>query len=280
MARMRSFKPEYFKDQDLAEDLPGPEGRDARLLYPGLWCLADEFGRLRGDARSIKGELFAYDDDMTPDVIDKLIDMLAETGRAVRYSVGRSVYLYLPKLAKHQRLEPHKTPSRLPEPPAELVGSSVLDSSEKIPEKSGSDPNEFASKQAASSREHVAGGREQIPDEPASLRSVPAGAEQATQLVVEALGVEPYVAAEAVLAIDSERRPRNLPGLARKLIDAGELGVWIDRARKHVESESVEATIAAARASPPCEHGQPGGHQLHPVTQQHLCPLCRNGIPA
>lgn len=280
MARMRSLKPEYFKDQDLAEDLPGPEGRDARLLYPGLWCLADEYGRLRGDARSIKGELFAYDDDMTPAVIDKLIDMLADTGRVFRYSVGRSVYLVLPKLARHQRLEPHKTPSRLPEPPADLVDSSIPVSSEKIPDKSGNDADEFAPKQAASSKEHVAGSRQQIPDDPAPLRSVPAGAEQATQLVIEATGVEPYVAAEAVLAIDSERKPRNLPGLVRKLVDAGELDVWLTKARRHVETESVEATIAAARASPPCEHGEPGGHHLHPVTQKHLCPLCRKGIPA
>jgi hypothetical protein len=277
MARMRSIKPEFFADQDLAEELPD---RDARLLYIGLWGLADEHGRLRGDARSIKGQVFAYDDDLTPAVIDKLIDMLAESGRAVRYRVEKATYLFLPKLAQHQRLEPNKTPSRLPEPPVELVEPSTIGSSEKIPDESGIDPEEFAPKQAACSKEHVASSRQQIPDDPAPLRSVPAGAEQATQIVIEAAGVEPYVAAEAVLAIDSERKPRNLPGLVRKLADAGELDVWLAKARKHVETESVGATIAAARASPPCEHGQPGGHQLHPVTQKHLCPLCRNGVPA
>lgn len=275
MARMRSIKPEFFADQDLAEELPN---RDARLLYIGLWGLADEHGRLRGDARSIKGQVFAYDDDLTPAVIDKLIDMLAETGRAVRYRVEKATYLYLPKLAEHQRLEPSKVPSRLPAPPEEAA---VIGSSENFPDESARDANESAPKQAACSKEHVAGSRQQIPDESAPpLRSVPADAEQATQLVIEATGVEPYVAAEAVLAIASERKPRNLPGLVRKLIDAGELDVWLGKARKHVESESVEATIAAARASPPCEHGQPGGHHLHPVTQQHLCPLCRKGIPA
>jgi hypothetical protein len=50
VARIRSIKPEYWADQDLAEQV----SRDARLLYIGLWNLADEHGRLRGDPRYIK----------------------------------------------------------------------------------------------------------------------------------------------------------------------------------------------------------------------------------
>lgn len=111
MARIRSVKPEFFQDEDLAVEVPS---RDARLLYIGLWGLADEHGRLRGNSTSIKGELFAYDDDLTPEVIDKLIGMLVDTGRAIRYQVRSSAYLFLPKLAKNQRLEPSKVPSRLP----------------------------------------------------------------------------------------------------------------------------------------------------------------------
>lgn len=154
---MRSIKPEFFADQDLAEDLPD---RDARLLYIGLWGLADEHGRLRGDARAIKGQLFAFDDDLTAEAVDALINMIASSGRAIRYRVGKAVYLFLPKLAEHQRLEPDKVPSRLPSHLDEQAEQTKIGSSEKFPDESARDANES---ELARARlfEHVAGGMEQ-----------------------------------------------------------------------------------------------------------------------
>lgn len=155
---MRSIKPEFFADQDLAEDLPN---RDARLLYIGLWGLADEHGRLRGDARAIKGQLFAFDDDLTAEAIDALIDMIAGSGRAVRYRVGRAVYLFLPKLADHQRLEPDKVPSRLPSPDDDQAEHIMIRSSENFPDESAWGANSSVPKHVACSREQVAGSKEQ-----------------------------------------------------------------------------------------------------------------------
>lgn len=169
MARIRSVKPEFFKDQDLAEELPGRDGRDARQLYIGLWGLADEHGRLRGDARYIKGEIFPYDDDITPVDVERFIDMIVTSGRAVRYRVRSSVYLFLPKLDEHQRLEPDKVPSRLPGPdegtelpaPTSPSGSGA-DKSARDPDSSAHDAKDHALKQVAGSRLHVAGSREQV----------------------------------------------------------------------------------------------------------------------
>lgn len=191
MARMRSIKPEFFADQDLAEELPS---RDARLLYIGLWGLADEHGRLRGDARSIKGQLFAYDDDLTPDIIDKLIEMIAESGRAVRYRVGKAIYLFLPKLAEHQRLEPEKTPSRLPGPDDEQAELFKISSSGKFSDESAENAEESALararlfKHVAGSREHVAGSmraseRGAADEEPPPGNQEPPG--QAEQILAE-----------------------------------------------------------------------------------------------
>jgi hypothetical protein len=112
VARIRSVKPEYWTDQDLAEQV----SRDARLLYIGLWNLADEHSRLRGDPRYIKGQVFPYDDDLTPDEIQELLDTLALAGKVVRFRTASGTYLYLPKLAKNQRLEPEKVPTKLPHP--------------------------------------------------------------------------------------------------------------------------------------------------------------------
>lgn len=194
MARMRSMKPEYFSDQEIAEELPGRDGRDARLLYPGLWCLADEHGRLRADPRWIKGQLFAYDDDLTPEIIDRLIDMIAATGRAVRYRVRSSRYLFLPKLGKHQRLEADKVPSRLPgidegemeeSPKPAPASMSEYDASEAenratLPER---DASLSPLKHVAGSREHVASSRGQhagaaARDEPPPDAGPPSRSEQ------------------------------------------------------------------------------------------------------
>lgn len=244
MARMRSLKPEYFKDQDLAADLPGPRGREARLLYPGLWCLADEWGRLRGDARSIKGELYAYDDDVTPKEVDEFIDMLVDAGRAIRYQVGRSIYIYLPKLAKHQRLEPHKTPSRLPPPPDDLLEQYSLRFSQNLPDQSENFPDKSAPRQAASSMEHVAGSKAESPRAaqkiPANPPPTPPQAHEAAEIVIAATACPPYLAAETVLAIHRERKPRNLAALVQTLIKAGELGTWMRKAQAVLDAEARE----------------------------------------
>lgn len=111
MARIRSVKPEFWTDEDLAELT-----RDARLLYIGLWNLADEHGRLRGDPRYVKGQIFPYDDDLPSGAVDELLDDLADAGKITRYRVGSGSYIFLPNLSKHQRLEAGKVPSKLPEP--------------------------------------------------------------------------------------------------------------------------------------------------------------------
>jgi hypothetical protein len=116
LARIRSVKPEFWDDRKLAKRT----SRDARLLYIGLWNLADEHARLNGDPQWIKGQIFSYDDDIDAAVIAKLLDELASPalGAVVPYEVDGDPYLHLPKLPKHQRLEPEKVKSRLPEPPA------------------------------------------------------------------------------------------------------------------------------------------------------------------
>jgi len=56
MARARNIKPGFFKNEDLAECSVW-----ARLLFPGLWMLADREGRIEDRPRRIKGELFPFD---------------------------------------------------------------------------------------------------------------------------------------------------------------------------------------------------------------------------
>lgn len=165
MARMRSIKPEYWADRKAARML----SRDARLLYIGLWNFADEHSRMHGDARYVKGQVFPYDDDIDLDAIDRLLAELDAAGRVVRYEVDGDPYLFLPKLGKHQRLEPGKVPSRLPAPWSEPVADQGADLGADLgANESESRADEFAPGadelslsmwHVAGSREHVAGGR-------------------------------------------------------------------------------------------------------------------------
>ena len=57
MPRIRYLKPCFFKDEDIAS-LP----HQTRLLYQGLWVLADKEGRLEDRPKRIKAEIFPYEE--------------------------------------------------------------------------------------------------------------------------------------------------------------------------------------------------------------------------
>lgn len=140
MARIRSVKPEFWIDRKLARQL----SRDARLLYIGLWNFADEHARLIGDPFYVKGQVFPYDDDLTPDGIEKLIEELITARRAVRYEIDGEPYLFLPMLRRHQRLESEKVPSRLPAPPDPDDSGPRPDKSAPRPDKPAPGSDKFA----------------------------------------------------------------------------------------------------------------------------------------
>jgi hypothetical protein len=157
MARIRSVKPEFWFDRKLARSV----SREARLLYIGMWNYADEHCRLHGDPAVIKGQVFPYDDvDIEP-----LLAELVTAGRVVAYTFDGDPYLHIPTLNKHQRLEPNKTPSRLPSPDDADPTAQVTAFSEKIPEQSEKIPEQseqIVVQQVAGSRWQGAGGREQV----------------------------------------------------------------------------------------------------------------------
>lgn len=95
MARIRNIKPAFFKDEDLA-DLSFAH----RLLFAGLWTLADKHGTLEDRPRFIRAELFPYDQ------VDcaALLDDLVATGFLLRYTVAGKGYLHVPTFTKHQRI--------------------------------------------------------------------------------------------------------------------------------------------------------------------------------
>lgn len=108
MARLRTLKPSFFTNEVLAEIEPL-----GRLLFQGLWCLADREGRLEDRPRKIKAEVLPYDDCD----IDRLLDALAAHGFIRRYQVGEGRYIVVLTFVKHQTPHVREAASTIPEPP-------------------------------------------------------------------------------------------------------------------------------------------------------------------
>lgn len=120
MARARIIKPEAFLDEDLAA-----LGLAARLLFIGLWTLADREGRLEDRPARIKAQLLPWDD---VDVGALLAELSApragsEGGFILRYASasGRKL-IQIRNFGLHQHPHPRETPSQLEAPAVEVHG--------------------------------------------------------------------------------------------------------------------------------------------------------------
>ena len=106
MARARNIKPGLFSNELLAE-LPAFD----RLLFIGMWCLADREGRLEDRPKRIKMELFpcdAYD-------VNEGLDSLAKAGFINRYQVEGFSVVEIINFQKHQNPHGSEKDSTLPD---------------------------------------------------------------------------------------------------------------------------------------------------------------------
>lgn len=98
MARSRNIKPGFFTNDDLVElDFA------TRLLFAGLWTVADKAGRLEDRPKKIKIAVFPADDLD----IDAMLGVLAERGFITRYEANGAKYIQIDSWTKHQN--PHHT---------------------------------------------------------------------------------------------------------------------------------------------------------------------------
>lgn len=108
MARARNIKPGFFRNADLVE-LPV----ETRMLFIGLWTLADREGRLEDRPRQIKMEIYPADQFD----VDLMLGQLQDGGFIVRYEVGGRRFIEVTNFIKHQ--DPHykEKASEFPPPP-------------------------------------------------------------------------------------------------------------------------------------------------------------------
>jgi hypothetical protein len=98
MARIRSVKPE-LRTSLTATRWP----REVRYFWVLLWGYLDDHGYGVDEPRLIKPDCFPLDDDLTPDDIDKWLELIAASGSICRFTVNGRRYLHAPRWADHQR---------------------------------------------------------------------------------------------------------------------------------------------------------------------------------
>jgi hypothetical protein len=107
MARSRNIKPGFFTNEILAEVTP-----IGRLLFAGLWTIADREGRLEDRPKRIKAALLPYDDCD----VDELLNQLAIHQFICRYTVNGDLFIQVQTFSKHQNPHIKEQASTIPEP--------------------------------------------------------------------------------------------------------------------------------------------------------------------
>jgi DnaD/phage-associated family protein len=107
MARSRNIKPGFFANEILAE--VDPLGR---LLFAGLWTIADREGRLEDREKRIKRDVLPYDNCD----IGGLLTQLSERGFIERYESNGNKYIQVNNWHKHQNPHIKEPASEIPAP--------------------------------------------------------------------------------------------------------------------------------------------------------------------
>lgn len=107
MARSRNIKPGFFTNDELAECSPY-----ARLLFAGLWIIADKEGRLDDRPKKVKAMVLPFDDVDCNDLLQQL-----HSHKFInRYQVNGDSYIQINNWKKHQNPHCKEAASDIPEP--------------------------------------------------------------------------------------------------------------------------------------------------------------------
>lgn len=93
--RIRSIKPQFWANETLAE-----LSHRTRLLFIGLWNLADRRGRLEDRPKRIRVEVFPYE----VEPVESELATLAEKGFIVRYERDGFNLIQVSNFERHQRI--------------------------------------------------------------------------------------------------------------------------------------------------------------------------------
>lgn len=105
--RARNIKPGFLKNEDLIELDPL-----VRILFAGLWMMADREGRLEDRPKKIKIEILPGDNCD----VNEMLDQLAGRAFIIRYEVEGKRYIQVEEFLKHQHPHKEEKQSVIPKP--------------------------------------------------------------------------------------------------------------------------------------------------------------------
>ena len=124
MSRSRNIKPGFYKNPELVECSVW-----ARLIFPGLWMMADREGRLKDRPKQIKMELLPADQQE----VEPLLCELEEHGFLRRYRINGDAYIEVVNFLTHQSPHFSEKPSLIPAPESEKEAAlKNLDSGKEV----------------------------------------------------------------------------------------------------------------------------------------------------
>jgi hypothetical protein len=245
MRRIRTIKPEFFSDEKLAA-LSAID----RLVYIGLWSIADDEGRLLDNTKLIDGQIFPLTDESSRESLETL----AKLDRIRRYCTanGQRVIQIL-RWTDHQKIDkPSK--SRLPANDPQVA-------TDESPGDASSDSREGVAKASPEPRSWTLDhGPSTVDQRPPTTDNAAAVAlcQRLASAVNGVLPRKPIDAAKAynisaastILAIttDGELIERVVRDAARKIPAGGvhSLGWFVEAIRRAVAGRSDEPPAAAA----------------------------------
>lgn len=107
LPRARTIKPGFFTNEEVGS-LPAL----TRLLFIGLWTLADRDGKLEYRPLRIKAHIFPFDSVN----VEKSLEQLERCGLVVIYDVDAVKYIMIPTWGKHQHPHIKEPASTIPAP--------------------------------------------------------------------------------------------------------------------------------------------------------------------
>ena len=113
MARIRTVKPEFFRHEGLQDLEKSHKGKNAMLVFIGLWGHCDKGGKFEWRPRQLKLDILPFlDFDM-----EATLGLLHSAGFLERYEISGKQYGRIPTFKDHQRVggKEAQEPDRFPD---------------------------------------------------------------------------------------------------------------------------------------------------------------------
>lgn len=119
--RARRLKPSFFDNPDLARCNPY-----SRLLFEGLWCYSDSFGRFKVQPDRIRANVFPYEPHLP--VLEMLAELIAVRQIVIYQGENGSIFGAIPTAPEHFPQDSTKNlKERIQKPPKKVDIKQMLD---------------------------------------------------------------------------------------------------------------------------------------------------------